>query len=332
MKNRSLLWMASSMLALACASSDEPATDSSHPATESDAPAMKPGEAGSAAAPDAPAFKPFGANADLVAWSTEQFALEAGQERYLCFAKTLDEDAVVNGYSNRGQKFVHHLIFARATAPEAEGFAECDTAFRQSWETLFISGAGDNALELPMDAGHELKKGTQLIVQMHLLNLAETRVESSVTIDMRRSSVESPRPVSSFIFGTAAVELPASATGATVVGTCTMRQELELIAGFPHMHLLGRSMRFETGPSMNELKEVFKRDPFDFDNQHVDNVVLKLARGDVTRVTCKFDNPHDKKIGYGESTLDEMCYFVGFAVGLPRQSACLEVLPPNIFR
>jgi hypothetical protein len=36
----------------------------------------------------------------------------------------------------------------------------------------------------------------------------------------------------------------------------------------------------------------------------------------------------DHAIGYGESTHDEMCYFVGFAVDQPAQSACLEVLPP----
>lgn len=45
-----------------------------------------------------------------------------------------------------------------------------------------------------------------------------------------------------------------------------------------------------------------------------------------------FDNPHDETIGYGESTRNEMCYFVGFAVDLPSQSACLEVLPPSVFQ
>jgi hypothetical protein len=30
-------------------------------------------------------------------------------------------------------------------------------------------------------------------------------------------------------------------------------------------------------------------------------------------------------------TLDEMCYFVGFAVDQSSMSACLEVLPPFIF-
>ena len=73
---------------------------------------------------------PFGADADVLTWSTDQFSLDAGQERYLCFAKTIDEDAVVNAYASDVQPFVHHLIFSRATAPEPDGFAECDVAFR----------------------------------------------------------------------------------------------------------------------------------------------------------------------------------------------------------
>lgn len=282
----------------------------------------------SATRPTTPSFEPFDPSADLEPWSTETFSVEAGQERYLCYAKTLEEDLVINGYSVPRQPFVHHLIFARANAPEPEGFAECDIAFRNSWETLFISGAGNSVLALPDDAGHQLKKGTQLIVQMHLLNAAEDEVEGAVTIDMRRSELTDPRPVSSFVFGTAAVKLPPREE-TTIVGTCSMRQRIQLLAGFPHMHLLGTSMRFEVGASANELKQVFQRDPFDFNDQRIDKLELDLSPGDVARVTCTFENSKDQEVTYGESTLNEMCYFVGFAIDLPRQSGCLEVAPPR---
>jgi hypothetical protein len=266
--------------------------------------------------------------ADFVTWSTEEFSLEPGQERYLCFASSLDEDLVINGYNTLGgQPYVHHLIFARTRTPEPEGFEECDVAFRNSWDTLFITGAGASTLEFPEDAGHQLPTGTQLLVQMHLLNATEQAVSGSLDINMRRSSIEKPRPVSSFIFGTAAVELPPSTTS-EVVGTCPMWQAVDLIAGFPHMHMLGTSMRFEVGSSEADLREVFKREPFNFDDQRIDPLELSIAAGSITRVSCTYDNPHDETIGYGESSFNEMCYFVGFAVDRPGMSACLEVLPP----
>ena len=275
-------------------------------------------------------YMPFAPDAKLFAWSTGKFMLAPGQERYLCFASSLPEGLVINGYSSDQAAFVHHMIFSRTSSPETDGFEECDVAFKTSWEPLFITGTGRNALEFPSDAGHDLPRGTQLVVQLHLLNVADTAVEGSVTINMRRSEVANPRPVSSYIFGTAAVSLPPGKT-TQVVGTCPLWQPVKLIAGFPHMHTLGRSMRFEVGSAGGAMKEVFKRDPFDFDNQRIDKLDLALAAGDTTRVTCSFDNPKDQTVGYGESTNNEMCYFVGFAVDLPRQSACLEVLPPDIF-
>ena len=89
-------------------------------------------------------------------------------------------------------------------------------------------------------------------------------------------------------------------------------------------------MRFEVGPSAAQLREVYARDPFDFDDQHIDPLPLAIPAGHTTRVTCTFDNFRDERVGYGESTFDEMCYFVGFAVDSSGGS-CLEVLPPNIF-
>jgi hypothetical protein len=272
---------------------------------------------------------PFGPGAQVFDWSTEKFSLGAGQERYLCYAKTLQEDLVINGYNSVGDRFVHHLILSRASAPEPEGFAECNVAFKNSWETLFITGTGASTLEFPGDAGHTLKRGTQLIVQMHLLNAADAPVEGSLTVHMRRSAVANPRPVSNFIFGTAAVELPPRSK-TEVVGTCAAFQPVTLIAGFPHMHMLGNSMRFEVGKSEATMQQVFSRDPFDFDSQRIDRLDVTVAQGDLTRVRCTFDNQYEQTVGYGESTKNEMCYFVGFAVDLPRISGCLEVLPPGI--
>ena len=154
------------------------------------------GAGGSGAATSADPFP----GADVLVWQTEKFSLAAGQERYLCYAKTLQEDAVVNAYNSRGDRFVHHVIFSRARAPQAEGFEECDVSFRSAWEPLFLTGAGDTTLEFPADAGHRLAKGTQLIVQMHLLNAAAAPVDGTLAITMRKSSTTNPRPVSGYVF------------------------------------------------------------------------------------------------------------------------------------
>jgi hypothetical protein len=327
---KTLLAVLTSCLPLAAACSSDTDAAAATESTAASDPQPMAADSRESAAADAPKTEePFGADVDSVPFTTDDFTLDAGAEKYLCFAKTLDEDLVISGYSTQGQRkaYVHHLILARATAPEPEGFSECDIAFRRTWETLFISGAGASTLDFPEDAGHKLDKGTQVIVQMHLLNQSTEPVTGSVTIHMRRTDVENPRNVSSVAFGTAAVDLPAASRG-QVVGTCAARQPVKLIAGFPHMHLLGKGLRFEVGSSADDMHEVFTRDPYDFDDQHIDKMETEISKGDITRVTCDYDNTLPEAVKYGESTHNEMCYFIGFAIDQVKGGGCLEVTPP----
>ncbi|HET8934487.1 MAG TPA: hypothetical protein VFN67_13655 [Polyangiales bacterium] len=254
---------------------------------------------------------------------TEKFSIDAGQERYLCFATTLDEDLVIGGYSSKAQPFVHHLVFVRPLAPEPDGFAECDTLFRMTWEPLYITGAGAAKLEFPEDSGHKFTKGTQVLVQMHLLNTSDKKVESTVEIDMHRSTAKSPRSVSAFVLGTSDLSIPPNQES-EIEGQCEMKEKVEMIAAFPHMHLLGTSMKVEVGASEDEMKTVFTRDPYDFDDQHIEPIELTLEPGDKTRVTCGYNNTRDETIEFGESTNTEMCFFIGFALDRDRLGTCTQ--------
>lgn len=252
---------------------------------------------------------------------TGEFQVEPGKERYLCYAKTLEEDVVVDGYRSAAQPFVHHLVLARTLAPEPDGLSECDTLFRMTWDPLYIAGAGSSALDFPSGAGHNLTRGTQVVLQMHLLNSSDALVRGSVGVDFHRSGSADLRPVNTYIFGTTDLHLPPN-QASEAHSTCVMPEPVQLIAGFPHMHRLGRSLRFERGPSADALQQVFARDPYSFDDQHIENVAIDLAPGDVTRVTCAFENDQPRVVGFGESTDDEMCLFIGFALDQREIKSC----------
>jgi len=44
--------------------------------------------------------------------------------------------------------------------------------------------------------------------------------------------------------------------------------------------------------------------------------------GDVTRVTCNYENTTDETITFGESTKNEMCFLVGFAADRAGTGGC----------
>jgi hypothetical protein len=261
--------------------------------------------------------------ADELVWTTDQFSVDPGQERYICFAKSIDQALTVDAYSTPGLPFVHHIIFARTRTAAPDGFSECGSTFQTSWDPLFIAGAGASTLQFPSDAGHVLTKGTQLLAQLHLLNLGKASVTGTVSIHMHRSSVTNPRPVNSYIFGTMNVNLPPMQQS-QVVSNCAVRDQVNLIAAFPHMHTLGRAMHFEAGKSTDALASAFVRDPFDFNDQHIDTVAINLAPGDKTRLTCTYQNPNATAVTYGESTLNEMCYLIGFAIDHPSGGSCIQ--------
>ena len=263
-----------------------------------------------------------GTGADELVWTTGEFTVDPGQERYICFAKSIDEALTVDAYSTPGLPFVHHIIFARTRTAAPDGFSECGSTFQTSWDPLFIAGAGASTLQFPTDAGHVLTRGTQLLAQLHLLNLGKDPVKGVVSIHMHRSSVTNPRPVNSYIFGTMNVNLPPMQQS-QVISNCSARDQVNLIAAFPHMHMLGRSMRFEVGTSANALTAAFVRDPFDFNDQRMETIAINLAAGDRTRLTCTYQNPNATAVTYGESTLNEMCYLIAFAIDHPMGS-CIQ--------
>src|SRR6201999_4522438 len=101
---------------------------------------------------------------------TDQLTVEGGQERYLCFTTDIPDEIVIDGYHHGPQSFVHHVVPVRTNAPEPDGFSECDVLFRTSWDPLFITGAGSSEIRFEPGVGHDIKAGTQLLVQLHLLN------------------------------------------------------------------------------------------------------------------------------------------------------------------
>jgi hypothetical protein len=267
------------------------------------------------------------ATGELV-FRTDPIELPAGTESYTCFAATLNDDVVVDGFSKSGQQFVHHIQFVRAILPEPEGLSKCDVLFKLTWLPIFLAGNGPSELRLDNGVGQVLSGGDQLVVQMHLLNTSNRDVKQAVEIRMHRSTASDPTPVSPWAIGSSEIDLAPRQPG-QAQNVCTMSGPVDLVAVFPHMHMLGKQLKVEVGKSLDAMKPLYTRDPYDFDDQHMEKVHMSLAEGDMLRVTCNYLNTTDKKVAFGESSRDEMCFFVAFALGdFPVQADCPNLWDP----
>ncbi len=260
---------------------------------------------------------------DLV---TDDFTVGAGQERFLCWTQTVEQDMRIDRFDYAARPVVHHLLVSRSLVPVEDGLSECDVLFAPTWAPLFTAGNGDLSLEAPEGASHDLPAGTQIVTQLHLLNLEDQDVTDRAVITMREAESSDQDNIGIFSFGTTDILLPGGAS-TTVANDCTLDTDVEIFALLPHMHYLGTSLTLETGPSLDALEESYRLDPWDFDDQKIDDVRLSLTAGMATRTTCSYENSTAEDVTFGDSSFDEMCFLVGFATGTDTDlDGCLTLI------
>ena len=258
---------------------------------------------------------------------TPDFPLGSGEEKYLCYVVSLDEpvDVAVTAFESFASNRVHHMEVFRTLSPEMPGLNACDGSIKVSWLPLFGGGVGTGGLELPAGAGFQVPKASQLLLQIHLLNATEMASTEKVVINMTYAADASTvTPAGIFAFGSMNIDLPIGATNIDIGSSCALPKALNVFAVQPHMHTLGTKLTFETGTSAADAAVVYKRDPWSFGAQPIDNWQMPLTVGQFARATCTFTNTTDHEVVYGESTANEMCYFILFYTPYTGLDACLN--------
>lgn len=259
----------------------------------------------------------------LLSFKTDTFTLAPGAEKYMCYTKTLTEDVWIDRFSHAGHPDVHHMVLVRTLVPEPEQPFECPTFFKPTWIPLFATGTSNAEMTVPAGSSFPLAKGTQLLIQLHLLNSSVVENSGALEVQMRKvAPTQSEAGI--YAFGTTLIDLPAAQVS-SVSNDCTVQEDVNFFAVFPHMHTLGKSLVFERGPDAQHLQEEYRVDPWDFGDQFIAPHPMTLHTGDLTRTTCTYDNTRTTRVTFGESTENEMCFFVGFRTQSKGLAGCLEL-------
>jgi hypothetical protein len=264
-----------------------------------------------------------GEGVDAFVFDTGTFSVNPADESYQCFTHTLDRDLSVDRIWYEGRATVHHLVLVQTLVPEPEAPFQCDTFFKPTWLPLFANGTGSAALDLPSGSSFFLPKGTQLLVQLHLLNSSGATKQDSVQIRLRRVAPTEDR-AGIYGFGTTKISLPPNQKS-SVQNDCSVESQVDVFAVFPHMHTRGTSLSFAVGRDEASLAELYRVEPWDFDQQAIAPLSFRLEPGDLTRVTCNYDNPTSELIEFGESTFNEMCFFTTFRSKYQALDGCIDL-------
>jgi hypothetical protein len=264
--------------------------------------------------PPSPEIGVFDAEGGWV-FRTSNFTLGPGEERFLCYAADTPHDLAVKRFSVVGKPAIHHVVLVEAEGvKEPYGESVCDVLFKFSWRPMFVAGAGNAEINIPDGAARFVDTGSQVVLQLHLLNASDKPVTDFAEVRMDQSLETDADPVGLYVFGTTSLALPPKQPS-TVQSTCEVKEDVNIFALMPHMHYLGRKLVLELGADEASLSPIYTRDPYDFDQQTIADLPLKISPGTLSRITCSYENDRDQVITFGESTTNEMCFGIGFATG-----------------
>ncbi len=240
-----------------------------------------------------------------------EWTMAPGSEGYQCVYATIQETVWVTGFEPIAPVGTHHTVVSIGAPERADGVYPCEAGTNYP---VFVqgSGVGTGAYELPPGVAVKLEQGQQMLLNLHLFNFTEDQMSGVSGVKVKTiPESEVVHEAQSVLAGVYQFEIPPK-TEHKETGFCTMAGDTTVVSVFPHMHMLGKHMKVTAHSSTQGSVVVHDLD-YSFDDQIIygfDGVEMK--QGDRLEIECTWDNTLDEPVGFGDSSLDEMCFIVSY--------------------
>lgn len=188
---------------------------------------------------------------------------------------------------------------------------------------------GNTARPLPGGMGRYLKKGSDLVVQMHYHPTGKPEIDQSeiglyfVKKPVAQSLKEPAKLVGSIWMANYEMDIPAGEKNYRRSTSYTLPREVVMVGVVPHMHLLGKSMKVTATLPDKTVKTLIdvKSWNYNWQDEYYYERPFKLPAGTRLNVEAEFDNSTDnpsnpssppRRVTWGDGTKDEMlfCFFL----------------------
>lgn len=255
--------------------------------------------------------------------------IPAGREDTECVQLRLGNSGIIKVHEihNLLGSASHHFILYRTTDTEVYTTPRpcnpfTDTLDPTKGAPLMITQRAEETLTLPDDVAFTLQPDQMLRLELHYLNASEEDMTVEVTSELRTEASASIEADFLFI-GTPDIDLPARTTstvGPTFIQMPPELQGVNIFALTGHTHKLGTDVDVSTALDRNDPGTVvYNPEPFSWSEPETVYHRPPFAIDQGFRFTCKYNNTTDQRVGFGEDTGDEMCFF--WAYYYPSQGA-----------
>jgi peroxiredoxin/mono/diheme cytochrome c family protein len=225
---------------------------------------------------------------------------------------------------------VHHIIvFVRPPA----GTKSADG---RGMNFLVGYAPGTRPMVAPEHAAKRIPAGSKLVFQLHYTPIGTPQQDrSSIGMVFVKDPSTITHEVVTASAGNHTFAIPPGADNHEVLSARRFGKDTELLSFFPHMHLRGKSFRYELelADGSREILLDVPRYDFNWQNHFLLNEPRVLPKGSILRCTAHFDNSTDnpanpdptETVRWGDQTWEEM--MIGwYDVLLPRGET-LDAVP-----
>jgi hypothetical protein len=249
------------------------------------------------------------------------WSLPGGQaDTYKCVRFTVPTDTYITNITAQAPAGTHHTVLSIAAGNAAgpDGEYDCSVA-TIGRPMLYASGVGTDPLDFPANVGLKIAAGTQVHLNLHLFNATDQNLSGDSAILIKTVPTQPPMLAEMIFAGKIIFTLDPGPQ--TVVGGCTVNQGYQLFSYWPHMHKLANHAKLEH--IRGNVTTVLHDAAYSFEEQvyFKQNPELSVEKDDRIRVTCRYNNTTGGRVGFGDSTNEEMC-FIGL-YRYPSQNASI---------
>jgi hypothetical protein len=192
---------------------------------------------------------------------------------------------------------------------------------------VFIGGIGGEAgggVKLPDGVVFRVPKGNSIMLNTHFLNTGSKVIDGESVLDIKFEPADPARKVASlFTNGNFGFQVPARGR-AEAVAECPIPRDLEIIIFSNHMHDQGSHIWTEVERADGSVELIHEDPEWTYEMQF--NAVfrtwpletpLRLAKGDILRTYCNWDNTTDAALGFPREMCIGVSHFVSDGASFP---------------
>jgi len=246
-----------------------------------------------------------------VVWNVvagRSWTMPAGTEGYVCVGVHVTSDGYFTGFRLASPNPAQNEVLLTVTsASGTEGPFACGAGSLDN-ELLYAANQGTTPIEFPAGFGVHVSAGQYMLLNIHVVNRADTSVTDSTRIEARiGTAADVTTPIDMSLGGTFQINIPSDGQLHTATGQCAAGNA-HVLALLPLMRSRGVHQTV-TSVLGTESQTVFEQD-FDLEHDSYTQLVtpFQLPSGALLRTVCSYVNTSGTTKAYGESADNESCF------------------------